>query len=72
MFNAQGFMQLFQQMQNSGNPQQFLKQYGVNLPENMNSNDALQYLLNNKMISQQQVNSAMNLRNNPFFRQFFK
>lgn len=73
MNNINDFMNLCQQMSQSGNPAQFISQrYGVNLPQNIKtSNDAFQYLLNNGRISQAQVNSAMQIGNNPMFKKMF-
>lgn len=73
MNNINDFMNLCQQMGQSGNPAQFISQrYGVNLPQNIKtSNDAFQYLLNNGRISQAQVNSAMQIGNNPMFKKMF-
>lgn len=73
MNNINDFMNLCQQMSQSGNPAQFISQrYGINLPQNIkSSNDAFQYLLNNGRISQAQVNSAMQMGNNPMFKKMF-
>lgn len=73
MNNINDFMNLCQQMSQSGNPAQFISQrYGINLPQNIkSSNDAFQYLLNNGRISQAQVNSAMQIGNNPMFKKMF-
>ena len=73
MNNINDFMNLCQQMDQSGNPAQFISQrYGINLPQNIkSSNDAFQYLLNNGRISQAQVNSAMQIGNNPMFKKMF-
>ena len=44
-----------------------------NIPQGMNNpNDILQYLLNTRQISQEQVNRAMSMRNNPMFQNLFK
>ena len=73
MNNINDFMNLCQQMSQSGNPAQFISQrYGINLPQTIkSSNDAFQYLLNNGRISQAQVNSAMQIGNNPMFKKMF-
>lgn len=73
MNNINDFMNLCQQMSQSGNPAQFISQrYGINLPQNIkSSNDAFQYLLNNGRISQAQVNSAMQIGNHPMFKRMF-
>lgn len=44
-----------------------------NIPQGMNNpNDILQYLLNTKQVSQDQVNRVMQMRNNPQFQNLFK
>lgn len=65
-----GFMQ---------NPAQFLMQSKLNLPQNIdpmkNPNEAIQFLMNNGRLSQQQYNQlqqmAQQLQANPQFQQFF-
>lgn len=53
------------------NPLGILRQR-FNLPDNLsNPNDIIQHLLNTNQISQDQVNKAMTMRNNPIFKQFF-
>lgn len=43
-----------------------------NIPQNItNPNDILQYLLNTRQITQQQVNMAMQMSNYPQFRNLF-
>lgn len=65
----QGFMQ---------NPMQFLVQNKLNIPQQyMNDpNKAIQYLMNNGQLSQEQynwaVNTAKQLQGNPQFRQFMQ
>lgn len=50
------------------NPMQMLSSQ-FNIPQGMNNpNDILQHLLNTGQVSQQQVNWAMQMRNNPIFR----
>ena len=73
MSNINDFMNLCQQMSQSGNPAQFISQrYGLNLPDNIkSSNDAFQYLLNSGKISQSQVNQAMQMKSNPMFQRMF-
>lgn len=64
----QGFMQ---------NPMQFLMQNKLNLPNNINPmqdpQGAIQYLMNNGMMSQEQYNQlqqmAKQIQNNPQFQQ---
>ena len=44
-----------------------------NIPENLNNpNDIIQHLLNTGQVTQAQVNSAMQMRNNPMFRGMMK
>ena len=60
---------MYQQLRQ--NPMQVLAQR-FNIPQNVNINDPnaiIQHLLNSGQISQQQVNNAMNLRNNPMVQQ---
>lgn len=73
---------LFQQLQQNNifsmaeqfrqNPLAILKQK-FNIPQEMNDpNQILQHLLNTKQVSQDQVNRAMQMRNNPSIQQLFK
>lgn len=58
-------------MQFKQNPLGMLSQR-FNIPQNItNPNDILQYLLNTRQITQQQVNYAMQMSNNPQFRNLF-
>ena len=60
-------MEMYQQIRS--NPMQLLSRK-FNIPPNVNMNDPnaiLQHLLNSGQISQQQVNWAMGMRNNPMF-----
>lgn len=55
------------------NPLQFLAQRGLNIPNNINDPQAIiQHLLNTGQITQEQVNNAQQMRNNPMFRGLFK
>lgn len=57
-------MQLFQMVnQIKQNPMQLLAQKGINIPQNISGNpqSIVQYMLNNGMVSQQQVNQAMQM-----------
>ena len=55
------------------NPMQILNQRGFNLPQNLNDpQQIVQHLLNSGQITQDQVNQAMQMRNNPMFRGLFK
>lgn len=50
------------------NPMQVLAQK-FNIPQNVKDpRDIVQYLLNSGQVSQAQVNQAMQMRNNPVFR----
>ena len=50
-------MQMLQQLQQ--NPVQFLKQAGLNIPDNLNSpNDIIQHLMNSGQVSQDAYNRA--------------
>lgn len=54
------------------NPMQML-QKRFNVPANMNQPEQIiQHLLNTGQVSQQQVNQAMGMRNNPMLQQLFK
>lgn len=54
------------------NPMGLLSQ-NFNIPQNISEpQDIIQHLLNTNQISQEQVNNAMNMRNNPMFNQLFK
>lgn len=54
------------------NPAQTLIESGMNIPANISNNPQaiIQHLLNSGQISQQQVNQAMQMRDNPMFRGF--
>lgn len=55
------------------NPLSILSQRGFNLPQNLNNpQEIVQHLLNTGQISQAQVNNAMQMRDNPMFRNLFK
>lgn len=54
------------------NPMQLLAQR-YNIPNNIsNPQDIVQYLLNTGQVSQQQVNSAMQLKNDPTIKNLFR
>ena len=57
------------------NPKQFLDFMNVPDEYRKSSNDVIQYLMNNRKITQQQYNianeQARQLQNNPLFKQFF-
>lgn len=63
-------MEMANQFKN--NPMAMLSQR-YNIPQNLNNpNEIIQYLLNTGQISQAQVNNAMQMRNNPMFRDLLK
>lgn len=69
MGNANDIMNLYQQLRQ--NPMQMLSQR-FNIPQGIdmtNPNSIIQHLLNTGQISQQQVNQAMGMRNNPMIQQ---
>ena len=54
------------------NPMALLSQR-FNIPTNMqNPQEIVQYLLNSGQVTQTQVNNAMQMRNNPQFRNLFR
>jgi hypothetical protein len=62
--------QMYKQLKN--NPVGVLSQR-FNIPENLNNpNDIIQHLLNTGQVSQSQVNQAMQMRNDPRFRNMFQ
>lgn len=56
------------------NPSQALIEMGLNIPPELSNNPQaiVQHLLNSGQISQQQVNQAMSMRNNPIFNKLQK
>lgn len=71
MGNVNDIMNLYQQLRQ--NPMQMLSQR-FNIPQGIdmnNPNSIIQHLLNTGQISQQQVNQAMGMRNNPMIQQLF-
>ena len=67
--NMQNIMDLYNQMQQ--NPIQILSRK-FNIPQNVNNpNDIIQHLLNSGQVTQTQVNSAMQMANNPMFKKMF-
>ena len=68
LFNA--YTQLMQ------NPNQFLQKMNIPIEYANNPNGAIQYLMDNGKISQQQYNTAnaqlKQMQNNPLFKQLFK
>ena len=70
--NINQMAQMYQQLRS--NPAQILASR-FNLPQgiNMNNpNDIVQYLLNTGQVSQQQINSVMEMRNNPMIQQLMQ
>lgn len=62
-------LSMYQQFRN--NPMQMLASR-FNIPQGINTNDPnaiIQHLLNTNQISQSQLNSMMNMRNNPMIQQ---
>lgn len=65
--NINQIMNLYQRLKQ--NPAQILASR-FNLPSNLNNpNEIIQHLLNTGQISQEQVNQAMGMRNNPIVQQ---
>lgn len=65
-----GFADMLMQFRH--NPLGMLSQR-FNIPLNMNDpNQILQYLLNTNQITQQQVNNAMQMRNNPLIQNLLR
>lgn len=64
---------LFNMLTNlKSNPMQILMQNGFNIPQNMNDPRAIvQHFLNSGQITQEQVNQAMQMRDNPMFKGLF-
>ena len=58
----------------TSNPAQALLEMGLNVPSNISNNpqSIVQHLLNTGQISQDQVNNAMQMKNNPMFSGLFK
>ena len=55
------------------NPLSLLTQRGFNLPQNLNDpQQIVQHLLNTGQIKQETVNQAMQMRNNPMFKNLFR
>lgn len=70
MPNPNEIMQAISQMKQ--NPFAILGQR-FNFPQNMNNpNDIIQHLLNTGQVTQDAVNRAMQMRNNPAFKGMFK
>lgn len=74
MMNIKALFQAYTQLMQ--NPNQMLSQFGIPQEYADNPNGAIQYLMDNGKISQQQYNDANNqlkqMQNNPLFRQLFR
>ena len=70
MNNLMQIMQVYNQFKS--NPMAMLSQR-YNIPQNLNDpNEIIQHLLNTGQVSQAQVNQAMQMRNDPNFRNMFR
>ena len=70
MNNMMQVFQMYNQLRS--NPVGMLSQR-FNIPQNLNNpNDIIQHLLNTGQVSQEQVNQAMQMRNDPRFRNMFQ
>lgn len=70
MFNIGNVMQMFTQFRQ--NPMNLLSRR-FNIPQNINNpQDIVQHLLNSGQVTQEQVNQAMQMRNDPQFRNLFR
>ncbi len=68
--NLQNVLQLKEQLMSD--PVGTLARHKYSIPQGMNNpNDILQYLLNTGQVSQNRVNGAMNMRNNPIVQRLF-
>ena len=72
MNNVSNILSMFNKL--TRNPAQTLIESGLNIPANIANNPQgiVQHLLNSGQISQQQVNQAMQMKDNPMFRGLFK
>ena len=69
MINPMNLMTMYSQFKQ--NPMSLLAQR-FNLPQNMNDpQQIVQHLLNTGQISQSQVNQAMQMKDNPMFKNLF-
>ena len=70
MINLGAMMNLINQLRS--NPVQILGSMGI--PKNIMNNprEMVQYLLNSGRITQEQVNNAMQMKDNPIFKGLFK
>jgi len=70
MINLNAMLNLINQIKT--NPSQILGSLGI--PQNLfnNPREMVQHLLNQGKISQEQLNQAMQMRDNPIFKNLFK
>jgi len=73
MNNINDLMNIYQQMVQAPDRIQFLKKkFGIDLPQNINNPyDVIPYCMNRGMFNQAQVNSAMQMWNNPMIKKIF-
>lgn len=73
MMDIRSLFQAYAQLRQ--NPSQFLQKFNIPQEYMNNPQGAIQYLMNNGKISQDQFNNANNqlkqMQNNPMFKQFF-
>lgn len=73
MMDIRSLFQAYAQLRQ--NPSQFLQKFNIPQEYMNNPQGAIQYLMNNGKISQEQFNNANNqlkqMQDNPMFRQFF-
>lgn len=70
MYNIQSILQMYSQFKQ--NPMALLGRR-FNIPQGIQSpQDVVQYLLNSGQVSQDQVNQAMSMRNDPQIRNMFR
>lgn len=70
MYNIQSILQMYSQFRQ--NPMALLGRR-FNIPQNIQSpQDVVQYLLNSGQVSQDQVNQAMRMKNDPQIRNMFR
>ncbi len=67
-------LQIMQMLGNlTQNPMQVLSQCGLNVPNNINNpQEIIQHLLNTGQITQDQVNQAQQMQNNPMFKNLMR
>ena len=70
--NMNDLMNLCDEMLKAPDKAQFFSQkFNVALPQNINTGyDAVQFMLNRGMLTQDQVNNAMKMSNHPLFQRF--